>query len=126
MQEVSELSEEKQSAYTKLAEDLAGLLTMQDVEHLAREIPAGNEAVVVLLEHVWALGLAQAVQHAGGILFTGGMVGPDVLVQVRAELAVEEKEENHAWRRFWRQRLWSGLRDEKIVTKQLVICALKS
>ena len=105
MQEVSELSEEKQSAYTKLAEDLAGLLTMQDVEHLAREIPAGNEAVVVLLEHVWALGLAQAVQHAGGVLFTGEMVSPDALVQVRAELAVEEKEENHAWRRFWWQRL---------------------
>lgn len=95
VQEVSELSEEEQQAYTALAEDLAGLLTTQDVERLAGEIPVGSEAVVVLLEHAWTLGLAQAVRRAGGMLFTGGMVTPDALAQVSAELAAA-KEEHHA------------------------------
>ncbi len=95
VQEVSELSEEEQPAYTALAENLAGLLTAQDIERLAREIPAESLAVVILLEHAWTLGLAQAVRRAGGMLFTGGMVTPDALAQVSAELAAA-KEEHHA------------------------------
>jgi len=95
VQEVSELSEEEQQAYTALAEDLTGLLTAQDIEHLAGEIPAGSEAVIVLLEHAWTLELAQAVRRAGGVLYTGGMIAPDALAQVSAELAAA-KEEHHA------------------------------
>jgi len=95
VQEVSELSEEEQQAYTALAEDLTGLLTAQDIEHLAGEIPAGSEAVIVLLEHAWTLELAQAVRRAGGVLYTGGMIAPDALAQVSAELA-PAKEEHHA------------------------------
>jgi len=95
VQEVSELSEEEQQAYTALAEDLTGLLTAQDIERLAGEIPAGSEAVIVLLEHAWTLALAQAVRRAGGVLYTGGMIAPDALAQVSAELAAA-KEEHHA------------------------------
>jgi len=95
VQEVSELSEEEQQAYTALAEDLTGLLTAQDIERLAGEIPAGSEAVIVLLEHAWTLKLAQAVRRAGGVLYTGGMIAPDALAQVSAELAAA-KEEHHA------------------------------
>lgn len=95
VQEVSELREEEQQVYANLARNLTGMLTAQDIERLAGGIPAGSEAIVVLLEHVWTLGLAQAVRQAGGILFTGGMVSPDVLAQVSAELAAA-KEEHHA------------------------------
>jgi len=95
VQEVSELSEEEQQAYTALAEDLTGLLTAQDIERLAGEIPAGSEAVIVLLEHAWTLELTQAVRRAGGVLYTGGMIAPDALAQVSAELAAA-KEEHHA------------------------------
>jgi len=95
MQEVNELSAEEQQAYENLGEDLAGLLTAQDIERLAEEIPVGSEAVVVLLEHAWTLELAQAVRRAGGRLLTGGIVAPDALMQVRAELATA-KEEHYA------------------------------
>lgn len=95
MQEVSELREEEQQAYTALMEDLTGLLTAQDIERLAGEIPADSEAVIVLLEHTWTLGLAEAVRRAGGVLFTGGMVTPDALAQVSTEL-VAAKEKHHA------------------------------
>ena len=95
VQEVSEVSEEEQPAYTALAENLAGLLTTRDVEQLAREIPTASSAIVVLLEHAWTLGLAEAVRRAGGVLFTGGMIHPDALAQVSAEQATT-KEEHHA------------------------------
>ena len=95
IQEVSDLAEEQQQVYATLAQDLAGLFTAQDIEQLAREMPTGSEAVVLLLEHTWALELAQAVRRAGCTLFTGGMVTPDALTQVKAEL-VATKEEHHA------------------------------
>jgi uncharacterized membrane protein len=93
--EVSELNDEALQAYTGLAEELTGLFTAQDVEQLAREIPPGTSAVIVLLEHTWTLRLAEAVRRAGGMLFTGGIVTPDALEKVSAELAAA-KEENHA------------------------------
>jgi hypothetical protein len=92
--EISELSDEEQQPYADLRKHLTGLLTAQDVEHLAHEIPPGMEAVVVLLEHTWTLSLAEAIRRAGGVLFTGGMVPLETLTQVSAELAA--KEEHHA------------------------------
>ncbi len=95
MREVSELSEEERQSFGGMVENLAGLLTAQDIEQLAAEIPPGASAVVVLLEHTWSLGLAEAVRRAGGVLFTGGLVTPEALAHVSAELAAA-KEENHA------------------------------
>ena len=95
IREVSELSEEELVAYEGIAGDLMGLFTAEDVERLAEEIPPGTSAVIILLEHTWATGLAEAVRRAGGTLFTGGLVTPEALTQVRAELAAA-KEENNA------------------------------
>jgi len=95
IREVSELSDEELAAYDGIAGDLMGLFTAEDIERLAEEIPPGTSAVVVLLEHTWATGLTEAVRRAGGMLLTGGLVTPDALTQVRAELAAA-KEENDA------------------------------
>ena len=97
--EISELGEEELQPFNGIAEDLLGLFTAQDVEKLAEEMPPNTAAVVVLLEHTWVIGLTEAVRKAGGVLFTGGLVAPDTLAQVSAELA---KEENYAYRRIWR------------------------
>jgi hypothetical protein len=92
VREVSELCEEEQPASPSLLEDLSGLLSTQDIEQLAGEITAESEAIVVLLEHTWTLGLAEAVRQAGGVLFTGGMVTPEALTHVRKELATAREE----------------------------------
>lgn len=95
VQEVSELGEDDLAAYETLTDDLAGLLTAEDVERLSREIPASSWAVIVVLEHRWTLQLADAVRKAGGVFFAGGMVAPDALAQVSEELAAA-KEDKHA------------------------------
>jgi uncharacterized membrane protein len=92
--EVSELDGEEAQAYAGLAEDIAGLFTAEDIEKLAETIPPGASAAVVLLEHNWTHRLADAVRQAGGVLFTGGLISPEALSQVSAELAT--KEESHA------------------------------
>ncbi len=95
IREVSELSDEELSAYGCITEGLMGLFTAQDVEQLVGEIPINTSAVIVLLEHTWVIGLTEAVRKAGGVLFTGGLVTPDTLKQVSAELEAV-KEENYA------------------------------
>jgi Family of unknown function (DUF6325) len=97
MREISEFDDEELQPYAGLVEDLAGLFTAEDIEHLAGAIPPGMSAVIVLLEHTWTMGLAEAVRKAGGVLFTGGLVTPEALAQVSAELAVAKaKEESNA------------------------------
>jgi len=91
IQEISELSEEEQQPYSALQEHFTGLLTTQDVTHLAGEIPPGTLAVAVLLEHTWTIGLTEAVRRAGGVLFTGGMVSPEIVTQVFAEQTAKEE-----------------------------------
>ena len=95
MREISELSEEELAAYEGIAGDLMGLFTAEDIERLAGEIPPAMSAVIVLLEHTWTIELAEAVRRAGGVLFTGGIVAPEALKQVSAELEAA-KEEHHA------------------------------
>jgi hypothetical protein len=92
IQEVNELSADEQQAYSGLAEELMGLLTTQDVEHLAKELPPGMVAVIVLLEHTWTLELAAAVRRANGVLFTGGMIAPETLAQLSIELTTAKEE----------------------------------
>jgi hypothetical protein len=93
LREVGDLQEEEAQAYAGLAPDLAGWLTAEDIAKLSETIPAGASAVVVLLEHHWPLRLAQAVRQAGGVLFSGGLVSPEALALLSAELAA--KEESH-------------------------------
>lgn len=88
-QEVSELEEDELTAYEGLANNLLGLLTPEDVDQLVWTLPVDRSAVILLLEHTWALRLAEAVRQAGGVPFTGGMVTSEAPQQVRAELVTK-------------------------------------
>src|SRR6478672_13217970 len=65
--EVRDLRAAEVQRYAGIADDLTGLLTAADVEHLIWMIPPGTLAVIALFEHTWALGLTDAVRKAGGV-----------------------------------------------------------
>jgi hypothetical protein len=94
LQELTELDDEKEPAYPGIAEDLAGLLTAQDLEQLTSPIPPNASAFVILLEHAWVVGLTEAVRQGGGVVFAGGLVGHETLQRINSEL--EAKEARHA------------------------------
>jgi len=87
VQELGELSDEDLGASGAPADTQQGLLTAEDIESLATEVPTGASAVVVLLEHIWTIELTDAVSRVGGVLYAGGVVSPVALSQVRTELA---------------------------------------
>ncbi len=88
MQEVSAVSERAAvdgSRETSPTSPGPGLLTAEDVHTLTTALPADATAVIVLLEHLWAQALTAAVQRAGGVLYTGGLIAPEAVTQLQLE-----------------------------------------
>jgi len=61
-------------------------LDKQDLEDLADNIPNGDAALVLLIEHVWAIPFRNAVRDAGGVLLAQDFLSPELLISVGEEV----------------------------------------
>jgi hypothetical protein len=59
---------------------------LDDLRRLSDEIGAGEHAAVLLVEHVWASHLRELILDRGGHLVAQGMLTPEVMLLVGAEL----------------------------------------
>ena len=84
--EVSDLTGEEARRYSHLTSDLSGLLTEEDIEIAANNVPPNSSAALLLFEHTWAVGLRDAIRRAGGSVVTQGRVDPQVVGMVEEEL----------------------------------------
>ena len=84
--EVSELSDEQKAQLGPLAGNLMSLFSPEDMQQAAANIPNKSAAGMLLFEHTWAIGLKEAIKHAGGIAAFGGLVPPEVLQELEVEL----------------------------------------
>ncbi len=57
---------------------------------IADDIPAGGAAMLLVLEHRWAIGLRDAIARSGGILVTQDFLNPEALVALGALVTLEE------------------------------------
>jgi hypothetical protein len=85
--EASDLKGEDVQRYRQLTGDLGGLLTQEDIEIAANDVPLNSSAAFLLFEHTWAVGLRDAIRRAGGSVITQGRVDPQVVEMVDEELA---------------------------------------
>ena len=85
--ELSDLSGEEAEQLGPIAGDLLQVLEPDDVEATAEHIPTNSSAALLLIEHVWAVRLKEAILDAGGIALAGGLVAPAVVQALEAELA---------------------------------------
>jgi hypothetical protein len=74
------------ASFAGLLGDRMGLLTPEDLEQVAEDLPADTAGMVMLFEHRWAEGIKDAIAAAGGFLITRSVVPPEVLEEVQAEL----------------------------------------
>ena len=67
---------------------LAGTVgfALEDLRRLTDEVGPGDHAAVVLVEHLWAARLREAVLAAGGRLLGQGFLTPEVVMVVGAEI----------------------------------------
>lgn len=70
-------------------------LNREDVREVLDLMPNDTAAMLALIEHHWAVGLKNAVRDAGGTLIAQGILTPEALVGLGAEIseAVEAAEE---------------------------------
>jgi uncharacterized membrane protein len=59
---------------------------LSDLQNIKDQIPAGNSALVLLVEHRWAQDLKGAVRNAGGVPIVQGFLTPEALFMVGAEM----------------------------------------
>jgi hypothetical protein len=59
---------------------------IEDLRRLTEEIGRGEHAAVVLVEHLWAARLRELVRERGGLLVAQGLLTPEVMAIVGAEL----------------------------------------
>lgn len=94
--ELSELSEEQARPFGFLAGKLLSIFEPDDVEVAAGQLPNNCAAGLLLLEHTWAIPLRQAILNAGAVSRTGGLLAPEVVQMIEAEIAAEAAEKKQA------------------------------
>jgi uncharacterized membrane protein len=74
-------------AAQSIAEGAFGL-GIADLQRIKDQLPAGSAALLLLIEHQWALELKGAVRNAGGVPIVQGFLTPEALFMVGEELQV--------------------------------------
>lgn len=64
-------------------------LSEEDIGAIAEDMPLDSAALILLFEHVWAVGLKQAVLDAGGVVVAQGMLTAEALVGLGMDMADE-------------------------------------
>jgi hypothetical protein len=72
--------------FAALLGDRMALLTPEDLEHVASDLPADTSGMVILFEHRWAEHIKEAMAAAGGFLVGRAVIPPEVLVALSDEL----------------------------------------
>ncbi len=92
MLEVHDLNDEELSLLGTARENLSGVLTHDDIAKLTTTMSPDTTAVIVLLEHVWLVNLAEGLNRANATLLAGGMVPPAAMEQLEAELQAAQEQ----------------------------------
>jgi hypothetical protein len=74
------------AAFSELLADRMALLTPEDLEQVAADLPADTAGMVMLFEHRWAERIKEAMGAAGGFLVSRSVIPPEVLAAISDEL----------------------------------------
>ena len=66
------------TSFTWMLQGTMGLLSEEDIDQLARDLPPDTSALVLLFEHRWAVNVKRAIMAAGGLRGRQGQ-GPRTL-----------------------------------------------
>ncbi len=57
---------------------------------IAEDIPAGGAAMMLVIDHQWAIPFRNAMRASGGILITQDFLNPEALIALGAEVVLED------------------------------------
>ena len=62
-------------------------ITEEDVQDLVGYIPDGTSALLMIVEHLWAKKIKQALVNANGAMIAQGMLTPELVMRIGAKMA---------------------------------------
>jgi uncharacterized membrane protein len=78
----------------ELAEERGIGFSKDRIKSIADNLPNDSSALILIIEHLWAKDIKEALRNANGVMIAHGMLQPEVLVLLGAAMAqAEEKEE---------------------------------
>jgi hypothetical protein len=83
------ISEEEARPFGFLAGKLLSIFEPDDVEVTASQMPNNSAAGLLLIEDTWAIPLKEALLSAGAVARAGGLVAPEVVQMIEAEIEAE-------------------------------------
>ncbi|MGA2473614.1 MAG: DUF6325 family protein [Acidimicrobiales bacterium] len=79
------------AAFGDIEGEVGGLINTEDLDHVAANLPAGNSALVILWEDLWAKPLAEAMLDSGGVVVDSARIPPALIEAAMEELAAALK-----------------------------------
>ena len=64
---------------------------MEDLDHVAANLPEGNAALVILWEDLWAVPLVEAIRGSGGVVIDSARIPNDLVEAAFEDLAAALK-----------------------------------
>lgn len=90
--EIAEFSEDPEvGALVGIAARVDGLLSEDDVDSVADQLPVGSAAAVLVFEHTWIIPVRDAIFNAGGALLDTVRIPGPVVDELLDELAELEE-----------------------------------
>ncbi len=91
--ELDSLDPEEAAVFAEVEGEVGGLLSDEDLELVAEEVPPGSSAALLVWENLWAAPITAAIREAGGVLVAHERV-PEALVELdlRAIAAASREE----------------------------------
>ena len=78
---------EELAPFGELEGKVGGLVNMEDLDHVAANLPPGNSALVIVWEDTWANPLAEAILEAGGVVVDSARIPHELSEAALTELA---------------------------------------
>ena len=75
-----------------IAARVTSVLTDDDVDTVAEDLPVGSAAAVLVFEHTWVLPLRDAIVDAGGVLLDSVRIPGPVVDEVLAAISADGEE----------------------------------
>lgn len=82
--ELNELDDHVTNAYVTLVEELDALIGEEDIEDFGEQLEPGSSIALLVVEHVWAKGFADAVAGSGGVLLDSIRIPRQVIDELTA------------------------------------------
>ncbi|WP_062071798.1 DUF6325 family protein [Demequina sediminicola] len=93
--ELDQVSDDPEAArLAEVMDRVDGLVSEDDVEELAADLPVGGAAAMLVFEHTWMKPVRDALEAAGGELIDSIRIPGPVVQEVLDEIAALESEEN--------------------------------